>query len=241
MRTTENMSDEMNNHTDAPLTGDQLVIRYATNGTVPTPAEEDAAIALRLSEMGIASLDEASALLVEHCREVLRREIGLLPALVDDQPLPQHPVGDAIEVNARGEARIIPRRRACEPRRPLVWVRSRHRSPSRRRKTAKSSNGGSSDSSDGDGGGDPPDEPDLETFSAPDEDIGQLALRLALTISWSDARGELDLGCDENLVEVVEAVLPITLHLLRHSGLRADAAPRLFAPGWALVVREVLA
>ncbi len=116
-------------------------------------------------------------------------------------------------------------------------------SPSRR-KTATASSGGSSDSdgssSDEPGPGEPADletRTDVDVFAFIGEDVGQLAVRLAVVLALES--GEVVLSADAAVRDLVEQALPVILSLLNRRGQTAAAAPSIFSDAWSIVIGEV--
>ncbi len=160
--------------------------------------------------------------------------------LQEDHPPPY----EALRLRPDGRVDVIHHRRPPSPDCALrVRIRavrpvSRRRgagSPSRRRTAAASTGGSSDDPGEPAPGEKPP--ADVDVFVVVGEDHRQVALRLALVLTYEV--GEVVLSTDDAVRDLVDRALPVALGLLRGRGQTAAAAPTIFSDAWSIVIGEV--
>ncbi len=160
--------------------------------------------------------------------------------LLEDHPPPY----EALRLRPDGRVDVIHHRRPPSPDCALrVRIRavrpvSRRRgagSPSRRRTAAASTGGSSDDPGEPAPGEKPP--ADVDVFVVVGEDHRQVALRLALVLTYEV--GEVVLSTDDAVRDLVDRALPVALGLLRGRGQTAAAAPTIFSDAWSIVIGEV--
>ena len=160
--------------------------------------------------------------------------------LQEDHPPPY----EAVRLGRDGRVDLVHHRRPPSPDCALrVRVRavrpvSRRRgagAPSRRRTAAASTGGSSDDPREPAPGEKPP--ADVDVFVVVGEDHRQVALRLALVLTYEV--GEVVLSADDAVRDLVHRALPVAVGLLRGRGQAAAAGPTIFSDAWAVVVGEV--